>query len=74
MIIWRQVTQLSKGFTLMKAQLKMAKDGVTKLEGDKFADVVEPFLEGAKVLSVQLSCRRALFCVRLRDMRAFERY
>ena len=44
-----QVTQLSKGFTLMQAQLKMAKGGVTKLDGDKFADVVEPFLDGAKV-------------------------
>lgn len=33
----------------MKAQLKMAKDGVTKMDGDKFAGVVEPFLEGAKV-------------------------
>eukprot|EP00904_Undaria_pinnatifida_P009474 jgi/Undpi1/5657/HiC_scaffold_2.g00931.m1 len=44
----QQVTQLSKGFTLMQAQLKMAKGGVTKLEGDKFADVVEPFLDGAK--------------------------
>ena len=33
----------------MQAQLKMAKGGVTKLEGDKFADVVEPFLDGAKV-------------------------
>lgn len=46
----RQVTQLTKGFTLMQAQLKMAKGGVTKLEGDKFADVVEPFLDKAKVL------------------------
>ncbi|CAM9332216.1 unnamed protein product [Ectocarpus fasciculatus] len=44
----QQVNQLTKGFTLMQAQLKMAKGGVTKLEGDKFADVVEPFLEKAK--------------------------
>lgn len=44
----QQVTQLSKGFTHMEAQLKLAKGGVTKLEGDKFAEVVEPFFNGAK--------------------------
>lgn len=33
----------------MEAQLKLAKGGVTKLEGDKFAEVVEPFFNGAKV-------------------------
>lgn len=44
-----QVTQLTKGFTLMQAQLKLAKGGVPKLEGDKFADVVEPFLDKAQV-------------------------
>ena len=43
------MTQLTKGFTLMQAQLKLAKGGVPKLEGDKFADVVEPFLEKAQV-------------------------
>ena len=58
-----QVTQLTKGFTLMQAQLKMAKGGVTKIEGDKFADVVEPFLDKAKVnlcvhVTVVVHCTR----------------
>lgn len=49
LLLLLQVTQLTKGFTLMQAQLKMAKGGVTQVEGDKFADVVEPFLDKAKV-------------------------
>eukprot|EP00903_Cladosiphon_okamuranus_P008076 g7790.t1 len=44
----QQVTQLTKGFTLMHAQLKLVKGGVTKVDGDKFADVVEPFLAKAQ--------------------------
>ena len=44
----------------MKAQLKMAKGGVTKLDGDKFAEVVEPFLDGAKVRHARIVAGR--FC------------
>ncbi len=44
-----QVYQLSKSFTVMQLQLQLVKFMVPKLEGDKFADVVEPFLEKAQV-------------------------
>lgn len=44
-----QVTQLTKGFTLMERQLKQAEDGLNNPEGDRFAEVVKPFLAEAKV-------------------------
>lgn len=43
-----QVGSLTKGFTLLQNQLKMAQDSPKPLEGDKFADVVEPFLESSR--------------------------
>lgn len=43
-----QVSQVTKGFTLMKGQLKIAKDS-TPIEGDGFVEKVEPFLKKATV-------------------------
>ena len=44
-----QVNQVSKGFMLMQTQLKIAQEGINNPEGDRFAEVVKPFLGKAKV-------------------------
>ncbi|CAN0408951.1 unnamed protein product, partial [Ascophyllum nodosum] len=44
----QQVNQASKGFMLMQTQLKIAQEGINNPEGDRFAEVVKPFLEKAK--------------------------
>lgn len=44
-----QVAQLSKGFTLLVEQLKEAEEGVNNPEGDRFVEIVKPFLAETKV-------------------------